>query len=357
MTLETRARQAWTIAQLQLSRVFFSRRSFWVYLLAIFPALMFALYAVEVTFQRADWSDRIVPVAVMESIREGETEAAVLSRATTPITDHNFNRRRGEDEEEVAQRYLQYFDGKSRWSLNFEDGVLDNVSSDLLVDFSRSRTIFAAVFHHFYLRLAIFFGCLGIFMNLFRGEMLDKTLHYWFLIPARREVLLIGKYLAGLIAASLIFAFGALLAYGVMLWPQDPAELHAFWQDHGISHAFAYASSAALGCVGYGSVFLAAGLLLRNPIVPAIVVLVWEGVNGVLPAILQKFSVLYYVQSLAPVPVPTDQNAPLLIRMLMSPAEPPSAAVAVLGMLGLTAVVLWGASRIVNRLEIEYGSD
>jgi hypothetical protein len=109
--------------------------------------------------------------------------------------------------------------------------------------------------------------------------------------------------------------------------------------------------------VGYGSVFLAAGLLLRNPIVPAIVILLWEGVNGVLPAVLQKFSVLYYVQSLAPVPVPMDENAPLLVRMLLSPAEPPSTAVAVLGMLGLTAVVLWGASHIVNRLEIEYGSD
>ena len=41
-----------------------------------------------------------------------------------------------------------------------------------------------------------FFGCLGIFMNLFRGEMLDKTLHFWFLMPVRREVLLAGKYVA-----------------------------------------------------------------------------------------------------------------------------------------------------------------
>jgi ABC-type Na+ efflux pump permease subunit len=357
MTLETRARQAWLIAQLHLSRVFFSRRSFWVYLLALFPAVMFALFGVEVTFQRADWSDRVTPAAVLEPITEGETDVAVLSRAVAPIRDHSFNRRGDEDEEEIVYRNLHYFDGKRRWFLNFENGVLEDISSDPLVDFDRSRTIFAAVFHHFYLRLAIFFGCLGIFVNLFRGEMLDKTLHYWLLAPLRREVLLIGKYLAGLIAASLIFSAGALLAYAVMLWPQDPAELHAFWQDHGLSHAFAYAASAALGCVGYGSVFLAAGLLLRNPIVPAIVILAWEGVNGVLPAALQKFSVLYYAQSLAPVPVPLDQNAPLLIRLLMSPAEPPSAAVAVLGMSGLTAAVLWGASRIVSRLEIEYGSD
>ena len=139
-------------------------------------------------------------------------------------------------------------------------------------------------------------------MNLFRGEMLDKTLHFWFLAPARREVLLAGKYLAGLIAAVLIFGVGAALCFGIMLWPQDPAELDAFWRAQGASHLFWYAASAALGCVGYGSVFLAAGLLLRNPIVPAITILFWESVNGILPAMLQKVSVLYYVQSLCPVP-------------------------------------------------------
>lgn len=355
MNFATRARQVWTIAKLQLSRVFFSRRSFWVYLLALFPAAMFLLYGMEVTFKRSGWAGSAVSPAVMESIREGDTDDDVLRRAPTPIYSYNFNRKR--DDIEVVYRQLHYYDGKRQWFLRFEDGVLQGIDNRLLVDFNRDRQVFAAVFHHFYLRLAIFFGCLGIFMNLFRGEMLDKTLHYWFLVPARREVLLIGKYLAGLIAATLIFAAGALLCYAMMLWPQDPAELHAFWQDHGLAHAFAYAASAALGCVGYGSVFLAAGLLLRNPIVPAIVILAWEGVNPVLPAALQKLSVLYYVQSLAPVPVPMDEGAPLLIRMLMSPAEPPSAAVAVLGMLGLTAVVLWGASRIVNRLEIEYGSD
>ena len=76
-----------------------------------------------------------------------------------------------------------------------------------------------------------------------------------------------------------------------------------------------------------------------------------------MPDILQKFSVLYYVQSLCPVPPPIDPNAPALIRLLMSPAEPPSAAAAVLGLLGVTTLVLWAASRAVRRLEINYGVD
>ena len=62
-----------------------------------------------------------------------------------------------------------------------------------LLNFEEDRTIFAGIFQFFYLRLAIFFGCLGMFMYLFRGEMSNRTLHYWFLAPARREVLLAGQ--------------------------------------------------------------------------------------------------------------------------------------------------------------------
>src|SRR5260370_41766041 len=39
--------------------------------------------------------------------------------------------------------------------------------------------IFAGIFQFYYLRIAVFFGCVGIFMNLFRGEMVDKSLHYY----------------------------------------------------------------------------------------------------------------------------------------------------------------------------------
>ncbi len=355
MTTAFRLRQVWTIARLQLRRVFFSRRSLWVYLLALFPALIFLIHGIDVRWRAARWASHTTPTAVLESIREGDTDEQVLKRAGQPLNDWTY--RRGPRDGAPAIRHLQYYDGARRWNFSFESGTLQSIDASTLVDLEQSRQAFAAVFQYFYLRLAIFFGCLGIFMNLFRGEMLDKTLHFWFLIPARREVLLAGKYLAGLIAAVLIFAAGAALCYGAMLWPQDPATLSAFWREYGASHLFWYVASAALGCVGYGSVFLAAGLLLRNPIVPAAVILLWEGVNGILPAALQKLSVLYYVQSLCPVPAPMDAGAPLLIRLLASPAEPPSTAAAVLGLLGVTALVLWAASRAVRRIEINYGTE
>jgi len=260
-------------------------------------------------------------------------------------------------EQRTEYRQITYFDGRREARLLFVDGKLESRNIDRLLNFEEDRMIFAGIFQFFYLRLAVFFGCLGMFMYLFRGEMSNRTLHYWFLAPARREVLLAGKYAAGLIASAVIFGGGALLTFAAMLWPHDAVEIQAYWNAGGMSHAFWYVAAAVLGCVGYGSVFLALGLHVRNPIVPAAILLAWEGVNGILPHVLQKLSVLYYLQSLCPVPPPMDDDAPTLIRLLAAPAAPASRPGAVVGLLLLTAVVLWVASRAVRRMQISYGTD
>ena len=260
-------------------------------------------------------------------------------------------------EERTEVRELIYFDGRREARFLFIDGKLERRDIRRLLNFDEDRMIFSGIFQFFYLRLAIFFGCLGMFMYLFRGEMTNRTLHYWFLAPARREVLLAGKYAAGLIAAAVVFGGGALLAFAAMLWPHDPAELQAYWSAGGMGHLFWYGAAAVLGCVGYGSVFLALGLYVRNPIIPAAVLLAWEGVNGILPHVLQKMSILYYLQSLCPVPAPTDDEIPTVIRLLMAPAAPASRPGAILGLLLLTAFVLWIASRAVRRMQISYGTE
>jgi hypothetical protein len=260
-------------------------------------------------------------------------------------------------DERTEYRRLVYFDGRREAVLRFVDGTLESSNVDRLLNFEEDRLVFAGIFQYFYLRLAIFFGCLGMFMYLFNGEMTNRTLHYWFLAPARREVLLAGKYAAGLIASVIIFGGGALLAFGAMVWPHDAVELQAYWNAGGAAHAFWYAAAAALGCVGYGSVFLAVGLYVRNPIVPAAVLLVWESASGIFPQALQKISVLYYLQSLCPVPAPMDDGAPALIRLLAAPAVPASRPGAILWLLLLTAIVLWVAGRAARRMEISYGAE
>jgi hypothetical protein len=260
-------------------------------------------------------------------------------------------------DERSEYRVLVYFDGRREGRFTFVDGKMDSWNTDQPLNFEEDRMIFAGIFQFFYLRLAIFFGCLGMFMYLFSGEMSNRTLHYWFLAPAPREVLLAGKYAAGLIASAAIFSGGALLAFAAMIWPHDPVELQAYWNAGGMSHAFWYAAAAAFGCVGYGSVFLAVGLYVRNPIIPAAVLLAWEGAAAILPHVLQKISILYYLQSLCPVPAPMDDEVPTLIRLLAVPAAPASRPAAILGLLLLSAVVVWIASRAVRRMEISYGAE
>lgn len=370
-----RMRQAWTIARIEMRRAFLSKRAFWVYLLAILPAVIFIGHGIEMKVRQNRYQGRgITPAEVMDSFTVGEKLEDVLKRAPKPVSDDEWHYSRpierndkdsegNEDREErreserVDARRLMYHDGQRQVIVHFENGVLKSKRNSLLKNFEEDRTVFAGVFQYFYLRLAIFFGCLGIFMNLFRGEMLDKTLHYWFLAPVRREVLLLGKYLAGLVAATVIFTSGAILGFSAMLWPYSGAEMQAYWGGAGPEHMFWYAAAAALGCVGYGSVFLAAGLLLRNPIIPAAVLLVWESINGFLPDLLQKLSILHYLQSMCPVAAPVDSGMPALLRLLVSPAAASSRGLAVLGLIAVTMLVLWAASSAVKRIEINYGTE
>src|SRR5262249_62245455 len=65
--------------------------------------------------------------------------------------------------------------------------------------------VFAVMFQTFMLRLMILFGCALVFANLYRGDMVTRTIHFYLLTPIRREVLVAGKYLAGLLIQSVVF--------------------------------------------------------------------------------------------------------------------------------------------------------
>src|SRR5437764_8688297 len=76
---------------------------------------------------------------------------------------------------------------------------------DIRENFTEASGIFANLYEGMILRTVVFFGCAWIFMNLFRGEVVDRSLHYYFLSPLRREVLVCGKYLSGLVASMVLF--------------------------------------------------------------------------------------------------------------------------------------------------------
>lgn len=259
---------------------------------------------------------------------------------------------------EVPHESYQYSDGSNTLTVEFEDGkaVAINIREGYSVP--QDSEVFAGVFQFFYLRLAIFFGCLGIFMNLFRGEILDKSLHFYFLAPIRRDVLMVGKFLAGLLATCTIFVTSELLQLVVFNWQFSPAARELYlYHNHGLAQAAAYLGVTALACLGYGAFFLAAGMLFRNPILPAAAILVWEAANPFLPALLKKFSVIYYLKSLCPVEIPTPPGTPPLMALLVSNPDPVSTPVAILGIVAVALLVLYVASFQVRRMEINYTSE
>lgn len=209
------------------------------------------------------------------------------------------------------------------------------------------NVLYAIFYRTFLLRLVVFFGCVGVFSRLFRGDMLERTLHYYLLCPVRREVLAGGKYLAGVAGNSLIFglatALSFFLAHAVRGWS---AALDFVLAGAGLGHLLAYVGVTLLACVGYGAVFMLVGLFFRNPLIPAAVLLGWEYINFLLPPLLKKFSVIYYLESLCPVPIPLG---PITIL-----AEPAPLWMAVPGVMLVTAVILVICSLRVRRLEISY---
>jgi hypothetical protein len=76
-----RARQAWTIAKIELRRVFFAKRGFWVYPLALLPAVIFLGHGVETKFRSERLARHgLADPALIDSIREGEAVEDVKKR-------------------------------------------------------------------------------------------------------------------------------------------------------------------------------------------------------------------------------------------------------------------------------------
>jgi hypothetical protein len=259
---------------------------------------------------------------------------------------------------DVSHESYHYSDGTNDLYVESSDGTVVGFHVHEGYNLAEDSIVFAGVFQFFYLRLAIFFGCLGIFMNLFRGEILDKSLHFYFLAPIRREVLMVGKFLAGLLATCVIFVTSEILQIVVFTWQFTPNVRDLYlYQNHGLTQAAAYVGVTALACLGYGAFFLAAGMLFRNPILPAAAILVWEGINPFLPALLKKFSVIYYLKSLCPVDIPSPPGTPPLLSLLVSNPDPISTPVAILGLLFVSLLVLYVSSFQVRRMEINYTTE
>jgi len=212
--------------------------------------------------------------------------------------------------------------------------------------------VLAGIVQLYYLRLGIFFACMAIFTWLFRGEMVERTLHYQFLVPVRREVLVVGKFLAGAVVAIALFET-AVLACFFLMYSRFGSAGQSYVLGPGLGQLGSYLLVTALACIGYGAVFLALSLLFKNPIVPGVVIMGWETIAPIFPSWAQRLSVTFYLKHLCPVSLP--MSGPLAIFTIV--AEPVAPFVAVLGLLCLTIAILALSCFLIHRMEITYTAE
>jgi hypothetical protein len=352
--------QILAIVRLEIWKTFFSRRGLWIYLFALAPVLLFTANSVYAPREQARLA-RIaethqVALTNLVAITRGMSNSVVLEQLGEPYQRRNWNH--PVEGGRVNERgFYRYTDGRSDFTFHFNNGRVREIERSDPETVPQQLLIFATIFRFYFLRLAVFFGCVGIFTNLFRGEMLDKSLHFYLLTPVRREIRLAGKYLAGLLATIVIFTASATLQWMAMLWQFNHDEVAGYFSDPTAAHLLPYLGVTVLACATYGSVFLCAGLLFRNPIVPATIILLWESANLFLPAALQKMGLIYYLQSRCPLAAAPDNSMPVPLTLLISSTPSASVPMALVVLILFTLAVLVYSGVRSKRLEINYSTD
>lgn len=211
-----------------------------------------------------------------------------------------------------------------------------------------------AVFFVPYVGISVFLSCLIVFMSMFRNEIQDKTLHYYYLSPVRREVVVVAKYFAGLIGVVATYVVSTSLFYLMMVIPWGFSELSRhLLRGPGLSNLTTYVGLSVLSCVGFGAVFLLSGLLLRNPVIVAILVWVWEILGPFFPVLLKKLTIGHYLRSMYPIPVQPDG----IFAFFATFADPTPAYLAVPGLILVSLLFVALASWRLRTMEIKYGGE
>jgi ABC-type transport system involved in multi-copper enzyme maturation permease subunit len=207
---------------------------------------------------------------------------------------------------------------------------------------------FAPLFQFFILEFGVFIACAVVFSQLFRGDILEKTLHFYLLTPARREVIAVGKYLAGVILVAGLFTISTAAAY-LVGYSSSGVFASFFFEGPGFIHLARYLTVTVLATIAYGAVFLLMGLVFKNPGVPAFFLWGFESFSFALPSVLQRASIVHYLRPILPVHVDLGSFA-----ILIDPV-PPVAGIPILFL--ITAILLSGSGWFVRSTQVTYSAD
>lgn len=215
---------------------------------------------------------------------------------------------------------------------------------DQLGDIPNLNEVYANLYHALIVRIVLFFGCLALFLNLMRGEVEERTMHYLLLTPVRRPLIVAGKYVAAVGSGWLLFGTTTLLSFILI---HTPKGLETAFTAGALRQLVAYVAMTMLGCLGYGGAFLLLGSLLRSPGPLVALFFTWEWFQFLLPPLLKQISVVHYLKALTPVPISEGPFALL--------ADPTPVPLAILQVAIYATLTVSLAAWVSNRTDLDYG--
>jgi len=185
--------------------------------------------------------------------------------------------------------------------------------------------------------LAIFYGT-----ALMADEVEDKTITYLFTRPLSRGAVLVGKYLAYLVATISVVLPAVVLVW--LLIAPIGASLAESFVNLGKDLVM-----LALGLASYGALFAFSGARLKRPLLFGLLyVFGFENFVLALPGYFKQLTVAYYLQGLVPHVMPADSALSAVQSIFLTL---PGLAESLLGLSVITALTLWLAAWTVERRE------
>jgi ABC-type transport system involved in multi-copper enzyme maturation permease subunit len=225
----------------------------------------------------------------------------------------------------------------------------------LIIDGQRNSVggelqLLAVLFRFLNLPIIVYIASASLFGNLYHAEIADRTLHHLFLMPVRREVVTIGKFIAGVLTVFVSAVVAWLLAGAVLLSVHGPrAAITTLLSGEGVRHVLAYVAMLLLAVLTYGALFLLVGALVKSPSMIAAAVLGWEWLTIFLPTGFKRLTVVHWVTAFMPSAVTTDS-------VIATLADPESRLVAVPVLLSFAAACLVIATWRARHVQISYGA-
>ena len=187
------------------------------------------------------------------------------------------------------------------------------------LDISTSRKMsevmeaFAFIFRGGYLYFGVILSAMTFASSVFREELEDQTLHYLYLQPIPRWMIVVGKF-AGFVAVAMpCYAVSLVCVKLLMLLPFGEGGLVKFFEPTSLLILLREFVVIGLGLAVYSSLLLGISNLIRNPI-PGFMMYGWEAVSNLMPESLQQWSLGYYVKAFLP---PSSRAAQTVFGMVV----------------------------------------